>query len=218
MTAADAVGALKTASTCTIATVLLKKGLRNIWLRGPVPLGADFPRAAGPAFTMRFIPAREDVKDPPVTRDVVELMPKGAMIIADARGVTDVATFGDIVVTRIAKRGIAGIVTDGAVRDRGGLLATGLPVWSAGITAPPPIAGHILAGWEEPISCGGVAVFPQDIVVADSEGVVVVPAALADEVATAAQALERDDERLLNAVRGGATLAELYPAKKKAGG
>jgi regulator of RNase E activity RraA len=103
------------------------------------------------------------------------------------------------------------------VRDSNGLLATGLPIWCAGITAPPPIAGHILAGWEEPISCGGVAIFPEDIVVADSDGVVVVPALLAEEVAAAAAALERDDERLLNAVRGGATLAELYPAKKKPG-
>jgi regulator of RNase E activity RraA len=212
-----AASGLQDVSTCTLATVLLRKGLRNIWLRGPQPLDQGQKRVAGPAFTMRFIPAREDVKDAPVTRDIIERMPAGAVIIADACGVTDVATFGDIVVTRIAKRGIAGIVSDGAVRDRNGLLAAGLPIWCAGITAPPPIAGHILAGWDEPISCGGVAVFPNDIIVADSEGVVVVPASMADEVASAAAALERDDERILTAVRAGATLDELYPAKKKSG-
>jgi regulator of RNase E activity RraA len=214
--ALDAVGlnSLKNVSTNSTATVLLKKGVRNIWVRGPRPLNPAQGRAVGPAFTLRFIPARDDVQDAKVTRDAVELMPAGSIVIADARGVMDVGTFGDIVVTRIAKRGIAGIVTDGAVRDSGGLLATGLPIWCAGLTAPPPIAGHILAGWQEPISCGGVAIFPDDIVVADADGVAVVPARLAEEVARLGIELEREDERQLSLVRNGATLDALSPAKK----
>jgi regulator of RNase E activity RraA len=212
---AELVETLRSVSSCTVSTVLLKQGLRNVWMRGPKPLTPEQPRAVGRAFTMRFIPARGDMKNPPVTRDIVEDMPAGAMIVADSRAVTDVATFGDIVVTRIAKRGISGIVTDGAVRDRNGLLATGLPIWCAGVTAPPPVAGHILAGWQQPISCGGVTVYPDDFVLADAEGAVVIPAALAAQAAEAAVKLEQEDERLLGEVRRGVPLNELYPAKKQ---
>src|SRR5206468_4334918 len=119
-------------------------------------LRLDFPRVAGRAFTLRLIPVREDVagafaKKLPVNRDAVELMPAGSVAIADARGTLDAATFGDIVVARMAKRGVAGIVTDGAVRDRNGLLATGMPIWTCGVTAPPPTARMLLAAWQEPI-------------------------------------------------------------------
>jgi regulator of RNase E activity RraA len=216
MAGAGLLETLKTVSTNSIATVLLKKGVRNIWVRGPRPLSPAQARAVGPAFTLRFIPARDDVIGAKVTRDAVELMPAGSVVIADARGVTDVGTFGDIVVTRIGKRGIAGIVTDGAVRDSAGLLATGVPIWCAGLSAPPPVAGHILAGWQEPICCGGVAVFPDDIVVADTEGVAIVPARFAEEVAKLGIELEQEDERLLGEVRRGVTLSELYPPKKGA--
>jgi regulator of RNase E activity RraA len=206
--------ALKSVSTNSLAAVLLKKGVRNVWVRGPRPLNPSQERVVGPAFTLRFIPSRDDVQNAKVTRDAVESMPEGSIVIADARGKTDVGTFGDIVVTRIAKRGIAGIVTDGAVRDSAGLLATGLPIWSNGLSAPPPVAGHILAGWQEPISCGGVAVFPGDIVVADAEGVVIVPARLAEEAAQLGAAQERQDEEQLAAVRAGATLDQLNPPGK----
>src|SRR5262245_27175564 len=168
---------LKRVTTDSIATVLLKKGLRNQWVRGPMPLKLDQPRTVGHAFTMRFIPVREDVpgavpKKLPVNRDAVEVMTAGCVAVADARGMTAAATFGDIVVARMQQRGVAGIVTDGAVRDRNGLLAIGLPIWTAGITAPPPAAQLMLAAWQEPIGCGGVAVFPDDIVVADADGVI----------------------------------------------
>src|SRR5918999_1517289 len=149
MADADLIATLRNISTNSLAAVLLRKGVRNIWLRGPKPLNPQQPRAAGRAFTLRFIPARDDMQGAKVTRDAVELMPAGSIVIADARGVMDAGTFGDIVMTRIAKRDIAGVVTDGAVRDSGGLLATGLPIWCAGLTAPPPIAAHILAGWQQ---------------------------------------------------------------------
>jgi regulator of RNase E activity RraA len=210
---------LRRVTTDSIATVLLKKGLRNQWVRGPMPLKLEQPRTVGRAFTMRFIPVREDVagafgKKLPVNRDAVEVMPAGCVAIADARGVTASATFGDIVVMRMAKRGVAGIVTDGAVRDRNGLLAIGLPVWTAGITAPPPAAQLMLAEWQEPIGCGGVAVFPDDIIVADADGVVVIPAALAADVAEAGLDQERLDEWQMDQIKRGVSLPDLKPMPK----
>jgi regulator of RNase E activity RraA len=210
------VDTLRRVSTDSVAGVLLKKGLFNQWVRGPMPMRLDFPRIVGRAFTMRFIPLREDVpgalaKKLPVNRDAVEVMPPGCIAIADARGTRDAATFGDIVVTRMAKRGVAGIVTDGAVRDRMGLLASKLPIWMNGITAPPPGARLMLAAWQEPIACGGVAVFPDDIVIADADGVVIIPAGLADEVASKGSEQERIDEWQLAQINRGVSLSELAP-------
>jgi regulator of RNase E activity RraA len=207
---------LRRISTDSVAGVLLKKGLFNQWVRGPMPMRLDFPRIVGRAFTLRFIPLREDVpgalaKKLPVNRDAVEVMPPGCVAIADARGTRDAATFGDIVVTRMAKRGVAGIVTDGAVRDRMGLLASKLPIWMNGITAPPPGARLMLAAWQEPIACGGVAVFPDDIVIADADGVVIIPAGLAEEVASKGSEQERIDEWQLAQINRGVSLSELTP-------
>ena len=207
---------LRRISTDSVAGVLLKKGLFNQWVRGPMPMRLEFPRTVGRAFTMRFIPLREDVpgalaRKPPVNRDAVEIMPPGCIAIADARGTRDAATFGDIVVTRMAKRGVAGIVTDGAVRDRMGLIASKLPIWMNGITAPPPGARLMLAAWQEPIACGGVAVFPDDIVIADADGVVIIPAGLAEEVATKGFEQERIDEWQLAQINRGVSLSELAP-------
>jgi len=210
---------LKRVTTDSLATVLLKKGLRNQWVRGPMPLKLEQPRTVGRAFTMRFIPVREDVQGAiprklPVNRDAVEVMPAGCIAIADARGMTAAATFGDIVVMRMAQRGVAGIVTDGAVRDRNGLLAIGLPIWTSGITAPPPAAQLMLVAWQEPIACGGVAVFADDIVVADADGVIVVPSALAAEVAAAGLEQERLDEWQMQQIKRGVSLSELAPMPK----
>jgi regulator of RNase E activity RraA len=207
---------LKRVSTDSIAGVLLKMGLSNQWVRGPVPMRMDFMRTVGRAFTMRFIPVREDIpgafaRKLPVNRDAVEVMPAGCIAVADARGIRDAATFGDIVVTRMAKRGVAGIVTDGAVRDRMGLLASRLPIWMSGITAPPPSARMLLAAWQEPIGCGGVAVFPGDVIVADADGVVVVPAGLTEQVAGKGFEQERVDEWQLEQINRGVSLADLTP-------
>lgn len=210
---------LRRVSTDSIAGVLLKMGLRNQWVRGPMPLKLDQPRTVGRAFTMRFIPVREDVpgavaKKLPVNRDAVEVMPPGAIAIADARGVTGAATFGDIVVMRMAKRGVAGIVTDGAVRDRNGLLAIGLPIWTAAVTAPPPATLLMLAAWQEPIGCGGVAVFPEDVIVADADGVIVIPSALASDVAAGGLEQERLDEWQMAQIKQGVSLSALAPMPK----
>ena len=210
---------LKRVTTDSIATVLLKKGLRNQWVRGPMPLKLDQPRTVGRAFTMRFIPVREDVlgavpKKLPVNRDAVEVMTAGCVAVADARGIMGAATFGDIVVARMQKRGVAGIVTDGAVRDRNGLLQIGLPIWTVGITAPPPATQLMLVAWQEPIACGGVAVFPDDIIVADADGVIVLPSALAAEVSAAGLEQERLDEWQMEQIKRGVSLSALAPMPK----
>src|SRR4051812_26194492 len=153
-------------STATITTVLLKKGLRNVWMRGPQPLQAVDQRYVGKAFTLRFVPAREDLATPaswasPLsTRAAIEDMPVGAIAVVDAMGVRDAGIFGDILCARMVKRGVAALITDGVMRDVAGVLGTGLPVFASGVAAPPSVAGLTFVGWQEPISCGGVAIFP----------------------------------------------------------
>ena len=210
---------LKRVTTDSIAGVLLKMGLRNQWVRGTMPLKVDQSRTVGRAFTMRFIPVREDVpgavpRKLPVNRDAVEAMPPGCIAVADARGTMAEETFGDIVVARMQKRGVAGIVTDGAVRDRNGLMAIGLPIWTVGITAPPPATHLMLVEWLTPIGCGGVAVFPDDIIVADADGVIVIPSALVTDVVSAGLEQERLDEWQMEQIKRGVALSALAPMPK----
>src|SRR5437667_6889465 len=179
---------LSQVTTATLTTLLLKKGLRNVWMRGTRPLNPGQPRLVGRAFTLRFVPAREDLATPeswskPIsTRAAIEAMPEGCIAVADAMGVTDAGIFGDILCARMVKRGVAALVTDGVVRDLEGVLGTGLPVWCDSFAAPPSVAGLTFVGWGEPIGCGGVAVFPRDIVVADQDGAVLIPQAMLDHV------------------------------------
>lgn len=205
--------ALETLSTATLTTVLLKRGLRNVWLRGPRPLQPG-RRIAGPAFTLRFIPAREDLTTSPIlrsTRNAIEAMPPGCIAVADTAGVNDVGIFGDILCQRMQLRGVSALVTDGAVRDADGVVATGLPVWCNGVAAPPGFASLAFANWQEPIGCGGVAVVPGDIVVADSDGAVIIPAGLVAEVLPAALEQEKLEQWISEEVRSGASLPGLYP-------
>jgi regulator of RNase E activity RraA len=206
-------------STATLTTVLLKKGLRNVWLRGPRPAteAARGRRMVGEAFTLRFVPAREDLatpeswSSPRSTRAAIEAMPVGCIAVADAMGVTDAGIFGDILCARIARKGVTALVTDGAVRDIAGVVSTGLPVWCAGVAAPPSVAGLTFVDWQEPIGCGGVAVFPGDVIVADADGAVVVPLAMAVAVAVAGAEQERLESWILGQVEAGAALPGLYP-------
>lgn len=204
-------------SAGTITTVLLKKGLRNVWMRGPRPLRADAPRLVGPAFTLRFIPAREDLatpeswSSPRSTRGAIEDMPEGCIAVVDAMGVTESGIFGDILCGRMAKRGVTALVTDGAVRDLAGVLGTGLPVWCAGAAAPPSVAALTFVNWQEPIGCGGVAIFPDDVIVADTDGAVVIPRAMLDHVLEAGPEQERQEAWIMNEVDRGARLPGLYP-------
>ncbi|MCU0938059.1 MAG: ribonuclease activity regulator RraA [Burkholderiaceae bacterium] len=209
--------ALRSITTATLTTVLLKKGLRNVWLRGARPLAADGMRQVGRAFTLRFVPAREDLATPaawaaPVsTRAAIEAIPAGCIAVVDAMGVTDAGIFGDILCARMRRREVAALVTDGVVRDVEGVRTTGLPVWCSGAAAPPSVAGLTFVGWQQPIGCGGVAVFPNDIVVADGDGAVVIPQALLDEVIAAAAEQEQFEAWILGEVERGAALPGLYP-------
>jgi regulator of RNase E activity RraA len=134
--------ALQGVTTATLTTVLLKKGLRNVWLRGTRPLRPGQPRIVGPAFTLRFVPWREDLAtpeswaSPTSTRAAIECMPAGCVAVVDAMGVTDAGIFGDILCERIRVREVAGLITDGVIRDLAGVLRTGLPVWCEGTAAP----------------------------------------------------------------------------------
>ena len=217
----DIIAALAGVTTATLTTLLLKQGLRNVWMRGTRPLQPGQPRVVGRAFTLRFVPAREDLATPESwssatsTRAAIEAMPAGCVAVADAGGCTDAGIFGDILCARIARRGVAGLVTDGVVRDGDGVKATGLPVWCQGIAAPPSVAGLTFVGWQEPIGCGGVAVFPGDLVVADGDGAVLVPAALVEEMAAAGPEQERLEEWIMAEVEGGAALPGLYPPNDK---
>ncbi len=205
-------------STATITTVLLKKGLRNVWLRGTRPLQPGQKRIAGPAFTLRFVPAREDLATPeswasPIsTRAAIEAMPKGCIAVVDAMGITDAGIFGDILCERMRVRGVAGLVTDGVVRDVAGVIGTGLPVWCNGAAAPPSVAGLTFVAWQEPIACGGVAVFAGDAIVVDDDGAVVIPQALIDGVVEAAVEQEKLEAWIVDEVRAGVPLPGLYPA------
>lgn len=204
-------------TTATLTTVLLKKGLRNVWMRGSKPLEPGQPRQVGRAFTLRFVPAREDLATPaswgsPIsTRAAIEAMPAGCVAVVDALGVDDAGIFGDILCARMKKRGVSGLVTDGVIRDVDGVLTTKLPVWCQGVAAPASVAGLTFVGWQEPISCGGVAVFPNDVVVVDSDGAVLIPAALLDEVIAAAVEQERLEGWIMTQVDAGLPLPGLYP-------
>jgi regulator of RNase E activity RraA len=186
-------------------------------MRGTRPIRPGQKRVVGPAFTLRFVPAREDLATPESwasprsTRGAIEDMPEGCIAVADAMATTDAGIFGDILCARMQKRRVAGLVTDGVMRDIVGVLGTNLNVWCQGAAAPPSVAGLTFVGWNEPIGCGGVAVFPNDLVVADEDGAVVIPQALVNDVVDAAVEQERVEAWIVGEVEKGAALPGLYP-------
>ncbi|GLS44275.1 ribonuclease activity regulator RraA [Methylobacterium brachythecii] len=214
---ADLIQRLRGVTTASLTTILLKKGLRRVWMAGTRPLTPGTPRVVGRAFTMRFVPGREDVatpaswSSPRSTRAAIEAMPEGCVAVIDARGIREAGVYGDILCARMHKRGVAALVTDGVVRDAQGVVDSKLPVWCDGIAAPPSVASLHFVGWQEPIGCGGVAVFPDDIIVADGDGAVVIPAALAAEVADLAVEQERLEAWIMREVEKGVALPGLYP-------
>ncbi|WP_432256126.1 ribonuclease activity regulator RraA [Limimaricola sp. AA108-03] len=214
---AETTAALRGVTTATLTTILLKKGLRNVWIRGAMPMREGEDRVVGPAFTFRFVPAREDLATPaswgsPVsTRAAIEEMPEGAIAVIDAMGITDAGVFGDILCARMVKRGAAGLITDGVIRDRAGVMQTGLPIWARGAAAPPSVAGLTFTGWQETVGCGGVCVVPGDVVVADADGAVVIPAAMVEEVTAEAIEQERMEGWIVEEVERGEKLPGLYP-------
>jgi regulator of RNase E activity RraA len=214
---ADVLQALSGVTTATLTTVLLKKGLRNCWIRKARPLRSGQPRVVGRAFTLRFVPMREDLATPaswgnPIsTRAAIEAMPAGCVAVVDAMGVTDAGIFGDILCARMAQRGVAALLTDGVVRDQAGVLSTGLSVWCQGTAAPASVAGLTFVAWQQPVGCGGVAVFPDDVIVIDDDGAVLIPQALLTAVVDAAVEQERLEGWIMREVEAGAALPGLYP-------
>ena len=208
-------------SSATVTTVLLKRGLRNTYLRRTRPLVAGQSRVIGRAFTLRFVPAREDLAtpeswaSPTSTRAAIEAMPAGCVAVVDAAGVADAGIFGDILCARMRRRGVAALVTDGAVRDADGVTGTGLPVWCAGAAPPPSVAGLTFVGWQQPIGCGGVAIFPDDIILADGDGAVVIPASMLDHVLAEAPEQERREAWTMAEIEAGAALPGLYPMNEE---
>jgi regulator of RNase E activity RraA len=215
---AELIATLEKITTATITTMLLKKGIRHCWMSGPMPFsGGTGKRLVGPAFTLRFVPVREDLATPaswaaPVsTRAAIEAMPAGVIAIADAMGVTSAGIFGDILCMRMVRRGVKALVTDGVVRDKTGVVATGLPTWCRGTAAPASVNGLTFVGWQEPIACGGVAVFPDDVIVVDDDGAVLIPKDLVDFVAAEGEEHERYESWVVSEVERGVVLPGLYP-------
>lgn len=215
--AAEIRTALAAITTATLTTILLKKGLRNVWLRGAMPIRTGQPRLVGRAFTLRFVPAREDLATPeswssPIsTRGAIEAMPEGVIAVVDSMGVQDAGIFGDILCARMKNRKVTALVTDGVVRDLAGVLGTGLPVWCGGAAAPPSVAGLTFVDWQRPIGCGGVAVFPNDVIVADDDGAVLIPEALVEAIVPLAVEQERMEAWIMDEVNRGVPLPGLYP-------
>ncbi|MGA7488184.1 MAG: ribonuclease activity regulator RraA [Xanthobacteraceae bacterium] len=213
---------LRGITTATVTTMLLKKGIRRCWMSGPKPLLCGRERLVGPAFTLRFVPVREDLATPeswakPIsTRAAIEEMPEGAIAVADAMGITSAGIFGDILTMRMVRRRVTALVTDGAVRDKAGVLASKLPVWCAGIAAPASVNALTFVGWQEPIGCGGCAVFPGDVIVCDDDGAVVIPQNLLAFVAEEGAEHERMESFIVGEVECGAKLPGLYPMNDEA--
>lgn len=210
--------ALLQTSSASLSTQLLRRGLRNVAVRGVRPLRADPAPMVGEAFTLRYIPAREDLDaygsggDPAnVQRQAIEAIPAGRVLVMDCRAVTDVAGIGAILGRRLAARGVRGVVLDGGVRDTHAFTGIELPVYCAGAAAPPNYAGHHAADTQVPIACGGVAVYPGDIVFGDREAVIVIPRHLADEVANDAQEMERRERFLFREIEAGRSIQGVYP-------
>lgn len=214
--------ALSKVSTATLTTVLLKKGLRNVWIRGSHPLFPGQKRVAGRAFTLRFVPAREDLASPASwaspnsTRGAVEAMPEGCIAVVDAMGERSAGIFGDILCARMQARRVRGLVTDGVIRDIQGVRATGLPVWCDGTAAPPAVGALTFVGWQQPIACGGVAVIPGDFIVLDDDGGVVVPQDLVLQAIDESIEQERLEAWIMSEVGKGEGLLGLYPPDEAA--
>jgi regulator of RNase E activity RraA len=208
--------ALLKASSASVAGALAKLGIRNVWIRGAAPIVGGGARAVGEAFTMRFLPAREDLVGKalaalPNSRAAVEAMEDGSIAVIETGGVTDAGVAGDVLCTRMVQRGSAGLVTDGAVRDIAGVEQSGLPVWSRGTASPAPGNSLTFIGWGMPIACGGVTVFPGDVIIADRDGAVVIPQALIEQVTTEASEVELFDAWVVSKVEAGEPLPGLYP-------
>jgi regulator of RNase E activity RraA len=206
-------------STATLCTALFKRGLRNQFIQDVRPLNANLPNMVGEAFTLRYIPAREDLNPITVFQDRahpqragVEQCPPGAVMVIDSRKNARAASAGSILVTRLMVRGCAGVVTDGGFRDSPEIATMNFPAYHQRPSAPTNLTLHQAIDLNVPIGCGDVPVFPGDIVVGDREGVVVLPAHLADELADEAFEMTAFEDFVGEEVLKGRSILGLYPA------
>lgn len=213
---------LKQTSTASIATMLFKRGLRNQYIQNVSRLNAAAERMVGPAFTLRYIPAREDLnpltvfKDPDhPQRRAVEDIPDGHVLVMDCHQDASAASAGSILATRLQIRGCAGMVTDGGLRDAEDIAKLDMPSFCTKPSAPTNLTKHQALDINVPIGCGGVAVFPGDIAVGDFDGVVIIPAHLADELANEAKGMEAYEAWVVEQVNAGRSIIGLYPANEE---
>lgn len=211
---------LKSVSCATLTSQLLKRGFRRTFMAG-LRRTENADRMIGRAFTLRYAPTREDVgfqvdydNDSDLQRIAVETIPRGAVLVIDARGELGAASFGHIIATRMAARGAAGLVTDGCLRDSGQFHTVPMPVYFKAAHATTSSVAHWAVDLQVPIACTGLLVMPGDIMVGDDEGVVVIPAALADEVAADAARQEEVEEFALERIRDHEPLRDLYPLRR----
>jgi regulator of RNase E activity RraA len=208
--------ALTKVGTSTLTGLLSRRGFKNMFMQEVWPIRQDQKRLVGLAYTMRFIPAREDkARNPaagPIQQQAMEGCPPGHVLVVDARGDPRAASAGDIYCGRLAARGCAGIVTDGGLRDSEGVAKTGLVAYHRRASSPPSGIVHQPVDLGLPIACGGVAVYPGDVIVGDCDGVVVIPLDIADAVAEEALATTLYDEFCEEEVAKGRALAGLFPA------
>jgi regulator of RNase E activity RraA len=209
---------LKKVSTATIATCLFKKGLKNQFIQNVKPLKLGKPIMVGEAYTLRYIPAREDLnpitvfKDPKhLQRVAVEECPEGAVLVMDSRKDARAASAGSILATRLMVRGVAGIVTDGGFRDSAEIAELEMPSYHNRPSAPTNLTLHQAIAINDPIGCGDVAVFPKDILVGDDDGIMVIPANIADEVADECLQMTLFEEFVMEKVQNGQKIVGLYP-------
>lgn len=209
-------------SVATVTMQLLKRGIRQVSLAGVMPLNDPVQPIVGPAYTLRFTPMREDLSAPDVLGDpdyaprrAIEECPEGAVLVIDGRERGDIAVFGDLLAERLKVRGVEGAVSDGGVRDFDETLAVGLPVYAAGPAAPAHLAGHAAADRQVTIACGGVTIVPGDIIVGDSDGVAVIPQALAAEVARDGLEQERYERFAKLKIQQGRAIPGVYPPSEE---
>lgn len=209
---------LRTVSTATIATALFKRGLKNQFLQGVSPLRKEKPTMVGEAYTLRYIPAREDLnsievfKDPKhLQRVAVEECPKGAVLVIDSRKDARAASAGSILATRLMVRGVAGMVTDGGFRDSAEIAELELPAYHHRPSAPTNLTLHQAIAINEPIGCGDVAVFPGDMLVGDDDGVIVIPSDIVDAIANECIQMTIYEAFVTEKVQQGKGIIGLYP-------
>ena len=206
-------------STATLCTALFKRGLHRQFIQDVRPLQQGLPNMVGPAYTLRYIPAREDLNPIGVFQDrahpqrkAVEECPSGAVLVIDSRKDARAASAGSILVTRLMKRGVAGVVTDGGFRDSPEIARLPFPAYHQRPSAPTNLTLHQALDINVPIGCGDAPVWPGDVVVGDSEGVVIIPAAMADEVAAEAVEMTAFEDFVTEKVMEGRSILGLYPA------